>query len=454
MADNDFASFVPMGSHKKYSKSSKKIRNRKVSTKKEFDESCSFIVIPSKSNITHKKESSKEIIKIDEVSDAYEDSENPISFKCSSQKDKISIDMKEYNIFHIDDIIKKTLISRISTLSKLENELQIALEIINGGNNSRPNGASRAIAQQKITLLRRKIQDIESTFELNYYIHRSADILENYRKLTVSENSLSFVCCDKQSFAQESSKKNILLRQYITIAQEYINTENCNRVYGVLACPSCKCIDMSRGVDDDTSFVCRLCGTEIEILDDTPSFKDTDRVNMSSRYTYSRRGHFIEAMKKYQGKHNIDSDALQVVVRDIKDELRFHNLKDSEVTKDHLYMFLAEKKLSNHYVDINLLYHIITGNQCPEFSHLENSLLELFETQEKALNEVTASDKDDDRINSINVYYKLYKLLQFAGYPCKKSDFHILKTKSKEDEHDEKLQKAWAIFNWEWIGTF
>jgi hypothetical protein len=56
-------------------------------------------------------------------------------------------------------------------------------------------------------------------------------------------------------------------------------------------------------------------------------------------------------------------------------------------------------------------------------------------------------------INSINVYYKLLKLLQHIGKPFKKSDFYILKTKTKEDEHDDKMKKAWNLLGWSWIET-
>jgi hypothetical protein len=175
---------------------------------------------------------------------------------------------------------------------------------------------------------------------------------------------------------------------------------------------------------------------------------------MSNRYTYTRRSHFIDAMKKYQGKHNVDSEFLQTITQELLKEMRMHNLNETTVTKDHLYMFLSEKKMCSHYEDINILFHIITGNPCPDFSYLENNLLELFELQEKALNEATASDKNDNRINSINVYYKLYKLLQKLGYPCKKGDFYILKTKTKEDEHDDKMRKAWEILGWQWIETY
>jgi hypothetical protein len=398
----------------------------------------------------------------------------------SIYSEKIVVDMEQYNIDHIDNIIKKNLTAKISTLPDLEKDLNDALKIIAEEKKGNISGSDKSfVMQQQLIVLRKRIQDVQSTFELGHYIHRTADILESYKKLTTSKTSNSFICTDKKSFVGESIEKNKLIGQYVTIAREYVDIENYKRVQPKLTCPVCgpefiiksttsleinkesitverstlKESIMIRGIDDETLFTCSICGVEVEILDDTPSFKDTDRVNMSSRYTYSRRGHFIDALKKYQGKHNIDPDILGGIISYLKSEMTFHTLTAEKLTKDHLYMFLNEKKLSKHYEDINLLFHIITGKPCPEFSHLESILLEEFEQQEKALDEVVAMDINDVRINSINVYYKLYKLLQRQKYLCKKYDFYILKTKTKEDEHDEILRRAWIILGWNWIDT-
>lgn len=353
-----------------------------------------------------------------------------------------AIDMEEYNILHIDSIIKEKLNKRINDLPNLESELQKILI----SQKEHPN------VQSNLVKLRRQIKDIEHTFELIYYKLRTSDILETYLELLNTEGSLSFVMTN--ATIKDPQEKANLVSQYISIAQEYVEIENYKRNTSFLLCPLCKGIDMVKNIDIETTFVCEDCGGTIDILDDTPSFKDSDRINMSSRYTYTRRGHFIETIKKYQGKHNVDQDVLNSIVTKMFQEMAFHSLTPQTVTKDHIYMFLSEMKLSNNYDDINLIFHVITGKQCPDFSHLEHQLLDLFEQQEKAISEVTVMNKSDNRVNSINVYYKLYKLLQKLGYPCKKSDFYILKTKTKEDEHNEKMRKAWDILGWEWIDTF
>ena len=61
----------------------------------------------------------------------------------------------------------------------------------------------------------------------------------------------------------------------------------------------------------------------------------------------------------------------------------------------------------------------------------------MFDQTEEAYKEV----KDFDRMNSLNVNWKLYKLLQLLDYPCKKDDFFCLKTPTKQGEHEEKWEE-------------
>lgn len=357
-----------------------------------------------------------------------------------------SVNLRECNIFHIDLVIKQNLSSKISSLPDLEKDLENILADAKFGI------ANTAMLEKQSLILRTRIRDLESTFELGLYIHKTADILEKYRKSLSSETSRSFIYVNNETTIKESNEREELISKYVAVAREYIIIENHNYKPEKFLCSSCLSDDIRRSIDDESLYICASCGTEIEILDDTPTFKDADRVSISNRYTYSRRGHFIDAMKKFQGKHNIDSEVLKDVVNNLMKELKLHNLTIDTVTKDHIYMFLSEKKLSSHYDDIHLIFHLITGKPCADFSQLESKILYLFEQQEQALS--TAAGGGEGRDNSINVYYKLYKLLQKVKYPCKKGDFYILKTKTKEDEHDEIMKKAWKILGWAWLDTY
>ena len=358
--------------------------------------------------------------------------------------EKRRIDAREYNIFHIDSIIRDQLNSQISTVNELERELKNALWILRCGTPK-----DQVTAKEQTSVLRRQIQDLESTFTLSFYILRTADILEEYRKIMLSKNSRSFVCFDREAADCEAGKRDELVTKYLRVAREYVEIENYRQHTKKLMCPACYNTDLRRASDSDTTFVCFKCATEVQILDGTPSFKDIDRVDLRNRYTYSRKGHFIDAIKKFQGKQNIDSEVIQSIINVLLDAIKFHNLKSDTITKQHVFMFLTEKNLSEHYDDVNLFHRIITGKPCPDISAYKEKLLQDYDKQESALDKV-----NETRKNSLNVYYKLYKLLQRNGYNCCKDDFHILKTKSKEAEHDEKMKKAWGILGWKWVETF
>lgn len=377
---------------------------------------------------------------------AYSYSSNSSNEKSFEQK----VSMKDYNIFHIDSKIRTKILSKIDTVDRLKKELEKIIWIMNYSKDP----VDKVLARSQASLLRSSIQDLENAFELMLYTLRTEDILRDYRELLSTNDSRNFVTIGTSNKNNTLSKSAELIARYLCIAQEYIEIENLQYNMEKLKCPACQCLDFKLD-DDNSTYICNNCYTEIDILDDTPSFKDTDRVNMSSRYTYTKRGHFIDAMKRFQGTQNTDPQKIKNVVDVLLEEMDKHNLKKSsdnrkeKVTKDHLYMFLCENKLSGYYDDINLLYHIITGEPCPNISEYEDTLLELFEKQEEAYRKI----QDPERINSLNVNYKLYKLLQKVGYSCKKDDFYILKTKNKEDEHDEILRKAWEILDWPWLIT-
>ena len=137
-------------------------------------------------------------------------------------------------------------------------------------------------------------------------------------------------------------------------------------------------------------------------------------------------------MNRFEAKQNteIGEDVLEILKR----EMKLHGLTAKTLTKDHLYMFLSENKLSDYYADINLIFFLLTDTNAPDITKYRAELLEMFDQLEAAYKLI----KDDDRLNSLNVNWKLYKLLQLLDYPCKKDDFFCLKTPTKQGEHEEK----------------
>lgn len=360
------------------------------------------------------------------------------------------VDVKVTSLNQIDCIIKDILIKRGKTIPALEDTL---LSYISSLKTSSPK--EREIINNNIRSIRKKILSIQSSFDYGYYVLRTQDILSEYEEILKSTSSRSFVVSNIEDVDNEANNSDTIRRsdlydRYISVAKEYVKIGGLVKKRRQISCPNCDGKITHRSLVDETTVICGSCSVEIDTLDDTPTFKDTDRVNMTCKYNYTRKGHFIDSLKKHQGKQSINSDILVSILVTMRTEMKYHHLTESTVTKDHIYKFLAEKKLSAHYEDLNLIYSILTSKPCFDFCDIEYTLLELFDIQEEALNDIS---KNGGRVNSINVYYKILKLLQHMKYPTKKSDFYILKTTTKKDEHDEHMKQAWSCLGWPWIET-
>ena len=292
---------------------------------------------------------------------------------------------------------------------------------------------------------------IDNMINFTLYLFKTCDIINNYKVIVSTQPNKSFVSV----YNIDNKQIDSIINKFYKEIKNYVYFEIDCKPVEKLKCNECNSIDFKQCLIDNSIYICTNCNSEIEIFIDMPNFKDTNRVNLAEKYTYTRKGHFIEAMKKFQGIQNIDNKKVADTVEILKKEINYHNLtqklnKPNTVTKDQVYMFLMERSLSCHYDDLNLFYYILTGYECPDISTKYDVLCEDFDVLESALKQVNMGN----RVNSLSVNYKLYKLLQLHGYNYKKNDFYILKTKMKEDEHDDYMKKAWKLLGWEWIPTF
>lgn len=365
-----------------------------------------------------------------------------------------SVNISDYNIFYIHSCIISNLESKITSLPELRQELFDTLDILTYA--PQDDQSQRYYATKAVDMLRRKIQDLEYMNELSRYLARTSDIISRYRTL-IRDTSYkeSFVTKLRSIPLELELQLKSLVNNFLHIAQEYITLENYTQYPQQLKCPACSSLSFERSIEDDSLFLCVVCKTEVEVPDDAPSFKDTDRVNMTSKYQYSKKGHFIDTAKRFQGIQNTDPKKIQNIVRIIKEQIDDHNLVcdqgfPNSCTKDHVYMFMEEQKLTKHYDDLNLIFYIITGVECPDISEYMYDLLEDFDKVEVVIQDILDSTM---KTNTLNVNYKLYKLLQRRGCYYDRDSFYFLKTKAKEDEHDKIMKEAWDRLGWEWIPT-
>lgn len=356
---------------------------------------------------------------------------NRKSNKIPEEPSKPTIDSSQYNILYIDRKVKEYLSARIDFLPFYRKRLQKYIQI---SSSSLIQESQKA--KSEIPEIRRLIQDLESTLEYGCYIRSTSRLVERYSQLIKKKRS-GFM--GKTSSKQSPEELEIIFN-FLTAAKRYVSITNIKQKPNTI-CPDC---GNYYGIKDDEHF-CEECGHIVNIMDDSPTFKDSDRVNMTSKYSYSRRGHFIDAIKRYQGKQN--TTIPQSVYDHIYLQMSYYNLTKETVTKDNVYMFLSEMKSDvKHYEDINLIYSKIKEEPCPDISIYEVELLRMFDIHDKVYEEQI---KSEDRDNSQQVYFKLYKFLGILGYPCKRDEFYILKTEGKEEEHEEEWDKACKIIGWE-----
>lgn len=353
----------------------------------------------------------------------------------------MAISVKDGDILFIDRHIKDVLKKEIDTIDVLYAEQERLKLLSTTGSQKDRISSIYQLAELKI-----KIQDISTFSKLAVYLYYSRPLIEEYKRLFGKKKFIKSGNTDKK-------KKEDITRAFIIIAREYIPIENYTQHHTHIdICKNCG----SNLITDIDIGVCRSCGIEYRDMTETLSFKDGNRLNMIKRYKYTKKGHFLHAMKTFQGKQKVISERIEADIAYILLQMKLHDLDPKNTTKDHIHMFISERKsmlsskkeksIQFKYEDLNLIYSRITNVPCPDIDMISDKLLEDFEKQEEAISIV-----DPYRIHSLNVNFKLMMLLRKNGMYYTKYDFYILKIDEKEQEHNDILSRAWEYLGWEWI---
>jgi hypothetical protein len=302
---------------------------------------------------------------------------------------------------------------------------------------------------------------------LNFYIMDVTPILETYKQMTLQPKKISFM-----------TKKDTNQQEIRTVVKKYLDVlDNYNINYGELddivsknnksppkkrECKRCKSSTDFIFNEYNNVEICESCGTQEEKSYKSSCYKDIARVNISNKYTYERRIHFKDCINQYQGKQNSTID--QKVFRDIERQLELHGIIDvnctdlslrySKVTKEHILLFLKETGHSKHYEDIVLIYHKLTGKKVDDISHLEDSLMEDFDKISNIYDQKFKFTRKIERKSFINTQYVLFQLLRKHKYPCKQSDFNMLKTLDRKSFHDEIVKEIFEHLDFNFTPIF
>lgn len=353
----------------------------------------------------------------------------------------------EIDILNIDTKIQSLFNEESKKLLEYKYRLRELKETINSQNIK-----LRSISEleKNIINLEKKIKSIETNEKLNFYIIETAEILEKYKQILKTPIKITFY----GKSTNDNLEKNNLIKMYLDIAQKYykIDIKPVLRKFKI----TCDiCLNKKDFIIEENAYICVECGSQQDILQHTISYKDSDRINICTKYTYDRKVHFRDCINQYQGKQNCCIE--QKVYDQLEDIFNKHHLlvgqkdtprdiKFNKITKEHVLMFLKELGLSKHYENVTLIHYNMTGKKPDDISYLEDKLLNdfdiLIETYDKHFKNKV------ERVNFISTQYVLYQLLQRHKHNCKKEDFVILKTMDRKSFHDNICRELFVMLGW------
>ena len=309
----------------------------------------------------------------------------------------------------------------------------------------------------------------------NFYLVSSVSIIDEFIKTKKNIQKISFFKMNNNSNNHHKKKIQEIIDRYIHIVDYYFpgkynhywTLENDKyqkrkkiNINSIKECPTCNG-DQEQFVIADNHMVCSFCGTVISTTNDNLiSFRDIERINIGSKYTYDRKTHFRECIKRFQGKQNVNIPpelfddiihqiiSYQLIPKDYEQYDKKEIFKD--VKREHIQMILKDLGYSKYYEDIVYIYHKITGHNIPDITHLENNLINDFDL----LLECYDSTFKTDRKNFINNQYVLYQLLRKYKYNCRKEDFQFLKTNDRKYYHDVVCQQLFEKLGWNFSAVF
>jgi hypothetical protein len=355
-----------------------------------------------------------------------------------SEIDILNIHNEIINNFEKESKLIPELLERVKTLSNILKIKSLSPHII------------KNIKKEKDCILK-NIENIENKTDYYLYINETYQLIEEYKKILNTPVVISFTNKTKKD---DIEKRNIIIK-FLNMIQKYHPIEY--EIPTKKKKLKCNCGNKNFNIIEDNVCVCTNCGEEHKIHLYTSSYKDVDRVNISSKYQYDRIIHFRDCINQYQGKQNCTIE--DCVYKDLITQFKNHsllvgndtdeiNIRCKNITHEHINLFLKELGYTKHYENVNLIHSVLTGIKPDDISYLEDSLMDDFIILTELYDKRFKKEKKIVRKNFINTQYVLYQLLCKYKHPCKREDFNILKTVDRQAFHDEVCQELFNELEW------
>ena len=367
------------------------------------------------------------------------------------------------DILQIDHLIQTNLNS--TTNSKIsKNEIDSLLD-------------DKTISEE----FKKKLQDwnfstceSNSTQLKNFYLLDTIELISEYKQTLKTPIKISFMDDPKTTNTNNTEKTN-LIQKYIEKVKTYNNIIDNNPVKTTSdisinnlplknqRCFKCKSPNLTESIDHTGIIICIDCGSQETTMNLANSIRlnhnDSKRINMCSKYSYDKKSHFLNCINQFQGKHKtkIDSDIIELIENEIEKYKLVDNTKKTRkskyknVTKEHIFLFVKELKLTKCYGDINLIHNIITEHPLNDISHLTEKLLQDFDQFVQCHHKLFFNEIEK---KNFNYQHLLYQLLIRHKYICNPSEFNFLKTIDRKYYHDEICRTIFETLGWNYSSFF
>ncbi len=392
------------------------------------------------------------------------------------------------DVLSLDSLIKITYSPAPENVNKYRKRLTTVSEKLKKGRNNLHFRDQNRLSEER-RMLEEFIKDVEERRSLSQYIELSHSYISDYKNFLKTPIKYQFYSGGRgrptTSSVSAKSKKWKLTDSYLQIASKYLPLSSFNDEASLSTGESSvpvgssttgSCGNCGHSVSDkiDSYFeVCTDCGLGRFDIPCDLYYKDSDRINIGTKYKYESKSHFRDTIDCFEGKQKKKPQlkVYQALEREFIDhnlaappppsvtafgsgcpgteesKQSFHS-RHSKITKGHIKMFLRETGYTKHYEDINYIHYYFTGINPPcvlDRERLEKEFEILKRTIKEKLSEY------DNRTNALHNQDILYRFLKRYGENPNENDFQLLRTIDRKLEYDEILEKAADIIGWKHI---
>ena len=296
---------------------------------------------------------------------------------------------------------------------------------IESGEQNIENANKKKFFEEKIIMLQKNIDDINSNHSELEYFYNTMDILVDYY--------------DTDHFI---SNKASLLNDYLKITNQ---TSNKISHHTILKCPECQ-TEMTIHQHDGL-IVCTSCGRSNDILLDTdkPNYKEP--MQTSKNYTaYKRRNHLNERISQFQAKETIEIP--NEIYEEIKLEIKKLRLSNDDITHKVMREILKKLGYNKYYEHIT---HIICFLTCKLPITISREAEHKIDMMFEEIQEPFEIYKPKNRKSCLNYNYLMHKFFELLELDDYLIYFPLLKNREKLQEVDMTWKHICEYLNWQFI---